>query len=245
MKSILLTFALVVPAAFAQTAPARPPMPMPMPMPAMQETVTVGGTGKVSVVPDRVTFSAGVQSVAPTVDQAVNDNNQRLAAVVAALKKAGATDKEIRTSNFTIFPQQDYSQGQLPRILGYQVSNNVTVTRENVTDAGRLLQAAVNAGVNNSSGLSFLVANPASGRAEGLRAAFEDARAKATVLAQAAGRTLGRAIVITESGQSAPPQPYPTAQRMTMSKAADVSEVPVESGNQEMVFGVSVTFELK
>lgn len=237
----ILSCALLAPAAWAQTRPASPPATMP----AMPETITVGGTGKVSLTPDRVTFTVGVQSVAPTVDQAVNDNNQRVAAIVAALKKAGATEKEIRTSNFSIFPQQDYSQGQLPRILGYQVSNNVTVTRENVTDAGRLLQAAVNAGVNTSSGLSFLVANPTRGRAEGLRAAFDDARSKATVLAQAAGRTLGRAIVITEAGQTAPPQPYPAAQRMTMSKAADVSEVPVEPGTEETAFTVSVTFELR
>ncbi|HWS72137.1 MAG TPA: SIMPL domain-containing protein [Thermoanaerobaculia bacterium] len=241
MKRFLCSFALALLATtvLAQSAPVASQFPM-MPMP---ETITVGGSGKVSVAPDRVTFTVGVQSVAPTVDQAVNENNQRVAAVVAALKKGGAADKEIRTSNFSIFPQQDYSQGQLPRILGYQVSNNVTVTRENVTDAGRLLQSAVNAGVNTSSGLSFLVSNPSTGRAEGLRAAYDDARAKATVLAQAAGRTLGRALVITEAGQSAPPTPYP--QRMTMGKAAEVSQVPVEPGNEEMPFAVSVTFELR
>ncbi|MCU1347923.1 MAG: hypothetical protein JWO56_953 [Acidobacteria bacterium] len=241
MKSIVLALTLLAPAAMAQ--PSRP-MPMPMPMPSMPETITVGGTGKVSLVPDRVTFTVGVQSVAPTVDQAVNDNNQRVAAVVAALKKAGAADKEIRTANFTIFPQQDYTQGQLPRILGYQVSNNVTVTRENVADAGRLLQATVNAGVNTSSGLSFVVSNPTRGRAEGLKSAFDDARAKATILAQAAGRTLGRAMIITEGGQAAPPQPYPMAVR-AMSKSAEVSEVPVEAGNEELAFAVSVTFEVK
>lgn len=234
--SLVLTAVMLAPAAMAQSAPAAQPAPMP-------ETITVGGSGKVSVAPDRVTFTVGVQSVAATVDQAVNDNNQRVAAIIAALRKGGAAEKEIRTSNFSIFPQQDYSQGQLPRILGYQVSNSVTVTRENVTDAGRLLQAAVNAGVNTSSGLSFLVSNPAAGRAQGLRAAYDDARAKATVLAQAAGRTLGRALVITEAGQTAPPPPYP--QRMTMGKAADVSQVPVEPGNEEMSFGVSVTFELR
>lgn len=243
MKRFWFTLALAVaaPAVLAQTRPAV----MPSTTPSAPETITVGGTGKVSLAPDRVTFSVGVQSVAPTVDQAVSDNNQRVAAVVAALKKAGAAEKEIRTSNFSIFPQQDFSQGQLPRILGYQVSNNVTVTRENVTDAGRLLQAAVNAGVNTSSGLSFVISNPARGRDAGLRSAFEDARAKAAVLAQAAGRTLGRAMAITEAGQLAPPPPYPMARTMAMGKAADVSEVPVEAGNEEMSFGVTVTFELR
>src|SRR5437870_13799862 len=111
MKPFLCTFvfALVAPALFAQ--PAQPSAMTPMP-----GTVTVRGSGKARVAPDRVTFSVGVQSVAPTVDLAVNDNNQRVGAVVAALKKEGATEKEIQTSSFSIFPQQDYSQGQLPRI---------------------------------------------------------------------------------------------------------------------------------
>jgi uncharacterized protein YggE len=212
------------------------------PREGMAETISVTGTGHASVVPDRVTFTLGVQSVAPTVDEAVNDNNRRTADAIAALKKAGATDKEIRTSNFSIFPQQDYREGKLPRILGYQVSNNITVSREKVADAGRLLQVAVNAGVNTSSGLQFEVSDPAKGRDQGLRSAFEEARAKAGALAQAAGRSLGRPLSITEGAAVTPPQPYPM-QRMAKMEA--VSEVPIEAGVQEMAFTVSVVFELR
>jgi len=207
------------------------------------ETISVTGTGHSSVVPDRVTFTLGVQSVAPTVDEAVNENNRRTAAAIAALKKAGATDKEIRTSNFSIYPQQDYRQGKLPQILGYQVSNNVTVTRDKVGDAGRLLQVAVSAGVNTSSGLQFEVSDPSKGRDQGLRSAYEEARAKAGALAQAAGRNIGRALSITE-GTAVPQQPYPMMQR-SMAKSEAVSEVPVEAGVQEMTYTVSVVFELR
>ena len=108
-----------------------------------REIVSVSGTGRVRLVPDRFSFSAGVQTIAATVDDAVRENSQKVAAVVAAIKKAGATPAEIRTSNFSIYPQQDYSQGKLPRILGYQVNNTITVTRTSVADASKLLQAAV------------------------------------------------------------------------------------------------------
>lgn len=241
MKTFLLSISFAVSTTVAIAQPAVPP-PHEMMRP---ETVSVSGTGRSNVAPDRVTFTLGVQTLAPTVDQAVNENNQRIAAVVTALKKAGAADKEVRTSNFSVYPQQDYSQqSQLPRITGYQVMNNVTVTRENVTDAGRLLQAAVNAGVNTASGLSFIVSDPAKGRTEGLKAAFEDARAKATILAQAAGRTLGRALIINE-GTEAQPGPRPMVQGRAMMAKAEVSEVPVEAGNQELSFTVEVVFELR
>jgi uncharacterized protein YggE len=220
--------------AAAQTAPP----------PAGIGTVTVSGTGRSSVTPDRFTFNVGVQTVGTTVDAAVAENNRRVAAVIAALKKAGAEDKDIQTSQFTIYPQQNYQEGKLPTILGYQVSNNVSVRSDKVGDAGRLLGIAVGAGVNNSSGINFEVSDPARGRDQGLRAAFDDARAKAALLAQASGRTLGRAIAISDGTQRTPQPPMPM-QRMAAMEAQVASDVPVESGSQQMTYTVTVTFELQ
>lgn len=213
----------------------------------MSQTVTVGGTGRATVAPDRFTFSVGVQTVGDTVDEAVSENNRRVAAVIAALKKAGAADADIQTSNFNIWPQQDYQEGRLPRILGYQVSNNISVRSTKVDTAGKLLGVAIGAGVNTSSGISFEVADPSRGRDEGLRKAFEDARAKAALLAQAAGRNLGPAILISE-GVARVPQPYPVDQRaMAMeARVGNVAgDVPVEAGTQERTYSVTVTFELR
>ncbi len=216
------------------------------PGPTMGPTgsVTVGGTGRSSVTPDRFSFNVGVQTVGATVDAAVAENNRRVAAVIAALKKAGAQDKDIQTSQFSIYPQQDYQEGKLPRILGYQVSNNVTVRSEKVGDAGRLLGIAVAAGVNNSSGINFEVSDPSRGRDQGLRAAFDDARAKAALLAKASGRTLGRALTISEGTQHTPP-PMPMQRTMSMEARLDSSDVPVESGTQQLTYTVTVTFELQ
>jgi uncharacterized protein len=211
---------------------------------ALPETVSVTGMGRVTLAPDRFMFNVGVQTNAPTVDAAVNENNERVARVVAALKAAGAKPEEIQTSGFSIFPQQDYQQGQPPRLLGYQVTNSVTVRKSEVASASKLLQVAIGAGVNTASGLNFEVSDPARGREVGLKAAFDDARAKASLLARAAGRTLGRAMNITEGGEVAP-MPRPVRAMAMAAKIGDVSEVPVESGTQELSFTVSVVFELK
>jgi uncharacterized protein len=237
MWRFLATLAIVLPAVAAAQTPT-------VMMPPPPESVSVTGTGHASLTPDRFTFTAGVQTIASSVDAAVNENNAKTSAVIAALKRAGATDKDITTSNFTIYPQQDYQQGQLPRILGYQVSNSITVRKANIADAGRLLQAGVSAGVNTSSGLQFEVTDPTKGRDQALRAAVEDARSKATLLAQAAGRTLGRALNISEIGENQPsPPPRPMMMRGAVNAA--VSEVPVEAGAQEMTYAVSVVFELR
>ncbi len=243
MKRFLFT---LITAAVAASAMAQQPAPRD-PVPAIPESISVSGTGRATVAPDRFTFSVGVQTVANTVDDAVSQNNRKVAAVIAALKQAGATDADIQTSNFQIWPQQDYQEGRLPRILGYQVSNTINVRSTKVDTAGRLLGVAISAGVNHSSGINFEVADPARGRDQGLRSAYEDARAKAMLLAQAAGRTLGRAILISE-GTMQHPQPYPVAQRAMAMEArvgAVTGDVPVESGTQERTYNVTVTFELR
>lgn len=208
------------------------------------ETVTVTGNGRAAVTPDRFTFQVGVHTVAATVDDAVAENNRRVASVIAALKKAGAQDRDIQTSQFTIYPQQDYKEGQLPRILGYQVQNTVTVRSTKINDAGRLLGIAIGAGVNTSSGINFEVSDPARGRDQGLKAAFDDARAKAALLAQAAGRTLGRAIEIHEGQRLGEPPPRPMG-RMAMEAQVANADVPVEAGTQEVLYIVTATFELR
>lgn len=239
MKTFFATIILVI----ATTALAQPATVAPREA-APLETVSVTGTGRVMLVPDRFTFNVGVQTNAPTVDAAVNENNERVARVVAALKAAGAKPEEIQTSGFSIYPQQDYTQGQLPRLLGYQVNNAVTVRKKEIASASKLLQVAIGAGVNTASGLNFEVSDITRGREQGLKAAFDDARAKATLLARAAGRTLGRAMNITEGAQPEAP-PRPMMGRVMAAKAEAVSEVPVESGTQELSFIVSVIFELK
>ena len=221
--------------ALAQT----PSIPIPPPL----QSISVSGTGRSAVTPDRFSFNVGVQTMGDTVDDAVSQNNKRVAAVLAALKSAGAQDKDIQTSNFNIYPQQDYQEGRQPRILGYQVTNSVTVRSTKVADAGKLLGVAIAAGVNTSSGINFEVADPARGRDQGLRAAFDDAKAKATLLAQAAGRPLGKVLTISEGTYSTPPQPYPM-QRAAMAMEAR-ADVPIESGTQEQTYTVSVTFELR
>jgi uncharacterized protein len=211
----------------------------------MHETISVSGTGRTTLTPDRFSFTAGVQTMAPTVEEAVNQNNEKMTAVIAALKRAGATDTEVRTSNFSIYPQQVYEQGRPPRVTGYQASNSVTVTKKDIGTAGKLLQVALNAGVNETSGLAFEVSDPARGRDQGLRSAFEDARAKASLLAQAAGRTLGRAITIVEGGEVQPQPPRPMPYGVMAAKAEAISQVPVESGSRDVTYTVSVVFEMR
>jgi len=227
-------------AAGVTAAKAQTPRPVVPREAAEWQTISVTGVGHVTLTPDRASFTAGVQTVAPSLTAATQENAARMTAVVAALKRAGAGEREIRTFGLSIYPQQAVGDGKAPRIVGYQVTNNVMVTKDNPAAIGALIEAAVQAGANTVSGVTFMVSDPARGRDAGLQAAFADARAKADVLAKAAGRTAGRALAITEGGAPAAPMPM-------FRQRAEVAgfSAPVESGAEELTFTVSVVFELQ
>jgi uncharacterized protein YggE len=222
----------------AQTPPGAVPREA-----AAWQTVSVTGTGRVSLTPDRAGFTVGVQTLAPSLTAATQENAARMTAILGALRQAGATDRELRTTGLSIYPQMAPEPGNKPRIVAYQVSNNLTVTRDDVATIGKLLEAAVQAGANTVSGVNFTVKDSARGRDSGLQAAFAEAKAKADVLARAAGRTVGRALAITEGG-AALPGPMPMYRRAEMAQAASYA-APVESGAEEIAFTVSVVFELQ
>ena len=219
-----------------------PPGPVPREA-AFAQTVSVTGTGRVTLKPDRAMFTAGVQTVAPTLAAATQENGARMTAILAALKTAGATERDLRTTGLSIYPQQaQQGEGKPLRIVAYQVSNQVMVTKDDPSAVAKLLEAAVNAGANTVSGVNFTVSDPTRGRDTGLQSAFADAKAKADLLAKAAGRTVGRALAITEGGAT-PQMPVPMMRMREQAMA--MSAVPVESGTEEITFTVSVMFELQ
>jgi uncharacterized protein len=238
MRSTLAVIALAG-AVSAMPAYAQTPRPVVPREAAEWQTISVTGAGRVTLTPDRASFTAGVQTAAPSLTAATQENAARMTAVIAALKRAGAGERALRTFGLSIYPQQAVGDNKAPRIVGYQVTNNVMVTKDDPAAIGALLDAAVQAGANTVSGVSFVVSDLARGRDAGLQAAFADARAKAEVLAKAAGRAAGRALAITEGGAAAPPVPmYRRAEAMSMA-------APVESGAEELTFTVSVIFELQ
>lgn len=241
MKSSLTTGVLLL--GLWQGALAQAASPLPAMGTAVLETINVSGIAELHLPPDKAVFTVGIETSASTAEEAANANNASSSRIKQALKKAGVADKEIQTSEFLIMPQQEFREGKRPRIISYQARHSFRVTHDDITNAGKLLQAALDAGANQVSGLSFTLADPKQARAEGLRRAMDDARTKARVLAEAAGRTSGRVISISEGG-AAPPTPL-MGRRETMMMESAVSTVPVEPGMETLHFSVLVSFELR
>jgi uncharacterized protein YggE len=239
-----MRFALAVFAAFAATMPAmaQPEPPHP-PRPA---TFVLSGEGSASAAPDIAVLTSGVVSQGDTARAALDANTAAMQKLIASLKGASIEAKDIQTSGFSVQPRYVYSQrndGQQepPRIVGYEVRNNVTVRVRDLSKLGAILDSAVTEGSNQIDGLSFDVPNKTALLNEARKKAFADARAKAELYAEAAGVKLGRLRDLSEQGGAYPP---PRPMMRMEAAAAPKADVPIEQGEQEIQVNITATWEI-
>ncbi len=206
-------------------------------------TLSLTGHGEVHVAPDLAIVTMGVISSSTTAQEALAANTKAITNLMAALKSANLEAKDIQTSNFSVNPRYDYGQnnGQPPKLSGYDVSNNVTVTVHKIASIGDLLDKAVTSGSNQINGISFSVANPQGAMDEARKQAVKDAIRKANLYAVATSVTLGNVISISEGvGNYQPPMPM-QAKMM----AADSAPVPIAQGEQVIGVDVNISWEIK
>ena len=206
------------------------------PEPQNQRTITVTGSGQALLAPDIAYVTIGVHTENKNAAEAVSANNTQAQAVTDALKGAGVAAKDIRTTNFSIYPQQQYDdKGQLQGIT-YVVDNSVYVTVHDLTKVGSLLDTAVKAGANSISGIQFDVADKTKALSDARKAAVANATEIATELAGAANVTLGPVQSISVYGSN------PTPVYDTRAMAVEASAVPVSPGQLNITVDVQIVF---
>ncbi len=211
--------------------------------PDLNRTIAVSGTGKVTLTPDIAYISLGVHTENKDARRAVNENNNQSTALMAALRKAGVDAKDIRTTNFSIYPRTEYDNKGNKIGLTYVVDNTVYVTVRDLDTIGSLLNSVVEAGANNIGGIQFDVSDRTAAYQEALKAAVNDARAQAEVLAGAAGVEVGEVQQINAAVGYAPPPIVRSSGAMEMAMAAP--DVPISGGQMEVTVTVSVVYGIK
>jgi len=213
----------------------------PMMVPIDGTVLEISADGTSARTPDLAMIQAGVVTQAATAGDAMRQNSTRMAAVLAALKRAGVAERDIQTSSIALSPQYRYAQNEPPVITGYQASNQVTVRFRDIAKSGAILDALVKEGANNISGPNLTIDKPEAALDEARTAAVATARARAELYAKAAGLRVDRILSISESGaMPAPPRPM---MMMRAEAAADATQVV--AGESELRVSLSVRFLLK
>ena len=201
-------------------------------------TIVVSGTGRVEVEPDVADLRLGVAIARPTVEAARAAAAEAMAAILAAVTGAGVARRDARTTLLSVQPRYDYRDGKAPALTGYDLANVVEVTVRDLGALGAVVDGALTAGATSLDGLTFRVDDPGEAERAARTAAVGEARARAEVLAAAAGLSIAGVESIVEGG--APPAwPQPKAARLMA--VADAA-TPIEAGSTEIAVTVTVTF---
>jgi len=212
---------------------------------AAEETVKerlihTSATGEVTTTPDQAEISVSVQTENPDPRRAQSDNAAIMADVIAALKRAGVAEADLKTTGFSMYPVYDESDSIFAKnIKYYRVTNTLLIHVKDIGKAGDLLDLAVANGANNVNGVTFTISDEKqlSLRNEALTEAVSLARADADAVAKAAGLTITGVREITVSGG------YVPYARAEMSYAdGKAAATPLQPGEMTVTASVSVSY---
>ena len=211
--------------------------------------VTVLGESESKVAPDTavLTFSVVTQHA-----QAVNaqQENARKSGAVKKAMEAVNTNAEIKTIDYNLRPEQDYSSSRMPKIIGFEAKNSVTVTTTDLNQIGELIDAATRAGANSVEGISFVLRENSPARGDALAVATRQALVKAESIAQSLNGKIVRVVETSEGGIAARPpmSDYSNAASMSnsmMSAATRSYTTPIEAGSLNVRSQVLLVVEIE
>lgn len=203
--------------------------------------IEVQGSATVTVPSDmaRVTFAVETRSV--TAADAAAENADLMDAVLRNLRAGAFSSLRLETFGYTLRPEYSFSDERVRTIEAYTALNNVQATVGEVDQVGGVIDAAIAAGANRISSISFDAEDTSDARARALAEAVESARAEARVIAEALGHELGPALEVR--GGAERPSPRPVSYE-AMSMRADAAPTPIEAGERTVTANVTVRFGL-
>lgn len=198
--------------------------------------------GEVKVVPDRANIQISVQTRGETAAAAAAENARKQKAVIDALRALGIDAKDIATSGYNVYPEQRYEPNKEPVVVGYNVTNTLSVELKSINMVGPAIDAALGKGANMISSLQFFASNTDAARQEAIAIAVRKARADADAAAKAAGGSITGVLEITVGAYYAP-VPRPMELRVKGAVAAQSADTPISAGDQTVSVDVTTRWQ--
>ncbi|WP_188207485.1 SIMPL domain-containing protein [Alkalibacillus aidingensis] len=157
--------------------------------PDEKRVMTVVGEGIVTVEPNVAEVRLGVVSQDESLTHAQSENSELINQVMVSIQGLGIPREKIQTVDYSIRPRYDYVDG-VQQFRGYEVSHSLQVTIDEISQAGRVIDVAVQSGANRVWSVELVYRNQQNVYQSALRKALESAVAKAVTLANAMGASL-------------------------------------------------------
>lgn len=191
--SILLTLAVsLISCVTVQSAPAAS-----CPETQAARTVTVSGTGSVTIEPDMAKFAISVTEEKPTTSEALNSMNLKITRILGILKELGVRDDDISTDTLNLYPVFDWVDSS--RVLRAQcASQSINVKIHQLDSLSRIIDKVVSVDGISLNDIRFDRVNKDEFNRLARRIAMDDALSKAKDYASFAGLEVGKPVKIEQ-----------------------------------------------
>ncbi len=207
---------------------------------AQAKTISLAGSGSASAQADQASISMGVEVTDESAADAISENADKVAAVIAAVEALGVSEDDVYTSQYSVYPQYDWTESG--RVFkGYTVTNMVRVTVKNLDDVGKIIDAAGAAGANRIDSISFELSDA---KRDDLKmnayvAALQDAQAKADVIAETLELTITGVQSVTESSY-VPARTYQSVAEADYAMGS--APTPILSGELTVTVSIQIVY---
>lgn len=211
--------------------------------------LTVAANGTVTVAPDTAFVTLGMETAGKSLAETQSQNSAVMQKVMERLRGLKIEKERIQTSSFTVSPhykpppkRPSDAPPVLPEIIGYTVSNTLTVEVRDLDKVATVIEEALSAGANHFHGLHWGLRDEQQARLNALKLAAAKAREKAVTLGESLNVKLVRLVNVTEGGHVVHPAPHMA--RATMAMEATGGEVPISSGEIKVEATVTLVYEI-
>lgn len=220
----------------------------------LQQTVSVTGRGRVTVVPDTAIITLGVNTYkVATAKEALEKTTSKINAIITAIKDTKLVDpSDIQTTTYSLFPQIEYID-QASKVVGYSANQQVTVKIKaidtNKTAIDSIIDLATKQGADTVGQVVFSSSKIEEYKQQARILAITDAKEKASETSRTVGVELGE---ITGWWENYIEQPFNGGLYGDgkgglggSSEGAVVNQQGVQTGLLEVVIEMSLNYKIK
>lgn len=203
------------------------------------------GRAELEVVPDEAQVSVGITIQRSTVSATQEEANRVINAITRQLQSLGIKKEQIKTSNYSIYPNYDYNQGA-GRIIGYNINSNLEIKLTDFELLNAVIDTATREGANQVGGVQFTLSKEkeAELKNQARQVAIKDAQESAQELARLSGIRLGRVVDVQENrDEFQPPMQFRQADTMVLESKVAADPTSVEPGSTTYSYRVSLSYE--
>lgn len=208
-------------------------------------TIQADGQSEQIYSPDQARVWVGVSILKPNAQDAQEEENRIIRAIVDGLKAKGIAEKDIETENLNLYEEKTWTQSG-EKSNGWRATQTLKVKTADFSKVGSIVNVGVSNGANQINNIEFYLspAKEAEYKKKAIEEATKNARAKAEAMASGAGAKLGKVKSISESNFNYIPYMY--GMKNNLGGGAAVSEAAtVLPKDVTLTANVNIVYELK